>query len=182
MDIRRFDIEGPLFVQLKSFADDRGFFTERFRENLFKEAGLPTHFVQENFSRSKPGVLRGLHYQWNPRQGKFVTCTRGRIFDVAVDIRAGSPTLGRHVSARLDGATPSWLWIPAGFAHGFFVEGNEEADVLYKVDDYWNGGGESGILWNDPDLKIDWPVKTPLLSVKDAQAGSWKDYLKNPRF
>lgn len=182
MEIRRFDIEGPVFAQLKTFGDDRGFFTERYRENAFKEAGLPTHFAQENFSRSKPGVLRGLHYQWTPAQGKLVTCTSGRIFDVAVDIRANSPTKGKHVTVELDGAKPAWFWIPPGFAHGFLVLGTQEADVLYKVDNYWNGQGEAGLQWNDPDFAIDWPVKSPILSPKDAQTGSWKDYLKNPRF
>lgn len=182
MDIRRFEIEGPVLVQLKSFGDERGFFCERFRESLFQEAGLPIRYVQENFSRSQVGILRGLHYQWDQPQGKLVTCMRGCIFDVAVDIRKNSPTRGKHVSVELDGAKPAWFWIPAGFAHGFKVLGQQDADVYYKVDNYWNPKGEAGLRWSDADFGIQWPGESPLLSPKDETAPLWQDYLKDPKF
>lgn len=167
MEIQKFDIEGPLLIHLKTFHDNRGFFVERFNETKFKELGLPTKFIQDNFSRSSYRVLRGLHLQMNPPQGKLVSCTRGEIFDVAVDVRKNSPTFGKHISVNLNGDTPALLWIPAGFAHGFCVTSKEGADVLYKVDNPWTPGGEQSILWSDKDLKIHWPVENPILSEKD---------------
>lgn len=181
MDVKELSLSGLKLITLKSFKDERGFFSERYRENLFKPLGL-VNFVQENFSRSSPKVLRGLHYQWDQPQGKLVTCLRGEIFDVAVDIRKSSPTFGQHVSVQLSGTNPQWLWVPAGFAHGFCVLGNEDADVMYKVNNYWNGAGESGIVWNDPDLKIKWPISDPLLSPKDAVMKTLSEYAKNAKF
>lgn len=182
MKITKFEIEGPILIEPKAFHDDRGFFTERFRVDTFREIGIPNSFIQDNFSISQPGVLRGLHYQYAPPQGKLVTCTSGRIFDVAVDIRSGSPTFGQWVSAELSGEKPSWLWVPAGFAHGFCVIGNQPAGVLYKVDCGWAVGGEGGIRWDDQDLKITWPETNVILSGKDLELPTFTQYTKAPRF
>lgn len=182
MKVTSFAIEGLKLIELTAFEDQRGFFTERFREDLFKKEGLPTGFVQDNFSRSKPGVLRGLHYQFSPPQGKLVTCLSGQIFDVAVDIRQGSQTFGQHVSVELSGDKPAWFWVPAGFAHGFCVMGDRPADVLYKVDNYWGKGGESGIHYADKDLRIEWPVSKPILSEKDLEMQSFSSYRLSPKF
>lgn len=181
MDIQKFHISGLQLIKLKSFHDDRGFFVERYKKQAFSELGLP-EFVQDNFSRSKPSVLRGLHYQWDKPQGKLVTVLKGHIFDVAVDIRQHSPTFGQHVSVELKCSEPTWFWIPAGFAHGFCVLGNETADVMYKVDNYWNGQGESGIVWNDLELNISWPMKDLILSPKDLIMQNFSDYKSNARF
>jgi len=167
MDIKKFSIEGPLLISLKSFKDDRGFFVERFNERNFKAHHLPHSFVQDNFSRSEPGVLRGLHYQLDPSQGKVVSCLNGKIYDVIVDIRKESSTYGQHLGVELSGDNPQHLWIPQGFAHGFCVLGNKAADVLYKVDNYYAPASEVCLLWNDPDLAIDWPLPKPILSAKD---------------
>jgi len=182
VDVKEFKLSGLKLITLKKFGDERGFFCERFKMDPFaKEFGLKG-FVQDNFSRSTAKVLRGLHYQWDQPQGKLVTVTRGSIFDVAVDIRKNSPTYGQHVSVILKDTEPQWFWIPAGFAHGFCVLGDQETDVMYKVDNYWNGKGESGIAWNDPTLKIDWPYMDPELSPKDAVNKSFKDYDSDPKF
>ncbi len=182
MEIKTFDIDGPKLIKLKSFEDSRGFFVERFKKSLFEKSNLPVNFIQDNFSRSKPGVLRGLHYQWDRPQGKLVTCLTGAIFDVAVDIRMKSPTFGKHIGVELKGSEPSVFWIPAGFAHGFCVLGNEFADVLYKVDNEYNSKGENGILWSDSDLKIAWPVREPVLSSKDDELMTFQEYQKRPVF
>jgi len=167
LEIQKFDIEGPLLVRLKTFHDNRGFFVERYHEKKFKEAGLPTNFVQDNFSRSAFSVVRGLHFQNDPAQGKLVTCLNGEIFDVAVDVRPNSPTYGQHVSVTLKGDEPAWFWIPAGFAHGFCVTSKEGADVFYKVDALYAPNTEKSLNWKSPDLKISWPVENPILSPKD---------------
>ncbi len=180
MEIQKFDIEGPLLIKLKTFHDNRGFFVERYNEAKFKELGLPTNFVQDNFSRSSYGVLRGLHFQYNPPQGKLVSCTRGEIFDVAVDVRKGSPTFGKHVSVALHGDNPELFWIPAGFAHGFCVTSKEGADVLYKVDNMWSAAGEGCILWSDEVLGVKWPNPVLKISEKDKNGvpfGQWKNHL-----
>lgn len=183
MEVKTFGIEGLKLIQLKAFSDNRGFFTERFNKETFRKIGLDLDLVQDNFSRSLPGVVRGLHYQYSPVQGKLVTCLSGKIFDVAVDIRKDSPTFGQHISVILDGDSPAWFWIPGGFAHGFCVMGEKSADVLYKVNNYWNGKGENGIIWNDPDLKIPWPdLSKPILSSKDLELQNFKQYQFNPVF
>ena len=181
MDVTRFDIQGPLLIKLRCWADRRGFFVERFASNKMADLGLPT-FVQDNFSRSLPGVVRGLHYQWHEPQSKLVTVLSGEILDVAVDIRSRSPTFGETLSIRLSGDQPAWLWIPAGFAHGFQALGNGNADVMYKVDVPYNPAGEQGILWNDSDLSITWPGVNPILSDKDVTHQSWADYKRAPHF
>lgn len=180
MNCEKFEIEGPLLITSKKFDDDRGFFTERFRVDKWQEF-VPGHkgFVQDNYSWSKFGVLRGMHFQFEPGQGKLVSCVQGAVLDVIVDIRAKSPTLGRHLKVELTGVEPRWLWVPVGFAHGFLVTSAEGAGVLYKVDAYWNGKGEGAIRWNDPDLAIPWPNANPVLSSKDAEAPSFRDYLQS---
>ena len=149
--------------------DSRGFFLERWNERTFASLGLPA-FVQDNHSRSQRGVLRGLHFQAPPHgQGKLVSVVRGRIFDVAVDLRVGSPTYGRWAGVTLDGDQPAWLWLPAGFAHGFLIL-SDEADVLYKVDAGYAPESEGGLAWDDPEVGIDWPREpgvAPILSAKD---------------
>lgn len=173
--MQSFSIVGPKLLKLKKFADERGFFVERFKKVFADELGIQGTFVQDNFSHSKKDVLRGLHYQHSPGQGKLVTCLSGEIFDVAVDIRKNSPTFGQHVSIVLSSEDPALFWIPTGFAHGFVVR-SESADVMYKVDCLYNAKNEGSLIWNDPDLKIDWGVNKPLLSPKDAVAPSFSEY------
>jgi len=182
LNIETFPIEGLKLITLKSFPDSRGFFTERFKTSQFREAGLPTNFIQDNFSRSALRVLRGLHFQWERPQGKLVTCTSGLIYDVAVDIRNGSPTFGKSVGVELSGDQPQWFWIPAGFAHGFCVLGEKDADVFYKCDAEYNAKCEGGIRWSDSDLKVDWPIKDPFVSQRDEIMGTFQDYQKDPKF
>jgi dTDP-4-dehydrorhamnose 3,5-epimerase len=158
------------------FADARGFFVERFNQARWLEAGICADFVQDNHSRSIPSVLRGLHLQHNPEQGKLVSVVRGKIFDVAVDVRASSKNFGKWVGVELDSEKANMLWIPPGFAHGFCVLGNEAADVLYKVSGLYQPGGEVGISWNDPEIAIDWPIKNPILSERDKNLLSLAQY------
>lgn len=165
-------------IELDIYKDDRGFFVERFNNKKFKDLGLSIDYCQDNFSYSIPGVVRGLHYQNNPSQAKLVGCVRGRIWDVAVDIRKNSPTFGKHFGIELSGDNGKLLYIPAGFAHGFCVIGNEPADVSYKVDGQYNKEGEGGIIYNDSDLKISWPVENPIVSNKDALLLSFKEFCK----
>lgn len=180
MNVVRERIDGVLTIQLRSFADERGFFIERFNADAFKAAGLPIDFCQDNHSRSKPGVIRGLHYQTDPAQGKLVGVIRGRIWDVAVDIRPDSPTFGQHVDVELSDENGRLIWMPPGIAHGFCVLGDEPADVLYKVDRPYNKQTEGGILWNDPDLAIAWPVAAPIVSARDRALPSLADYRREP--
>ncbi len=181
LQIETFPITGLKLITLRSFPDSRGFFVERYKQSVFQEAGLPTQFVQDNFSRSSEKVLRGLHYQWDQPQGKLVTCANGRIFDVAVDVRQGSPTFGKSIHVELDGAKPQWFWIPPGFAHGFAVL-SQSADLLYKCTSEYNGKGESGIRWSDPALQIEWPYQDPIVSPKDAEMQSLAQYAQDPKF
>ncbi|MDH3765079.1 MAG: dTDP-4-dehydrorhamnose 3,5-epimerase [Nitrosopumilus sp.] len=158
-----------ILIQAKSFSDDRGFFMESFKESDFKHNKINTKFVQDNFSHSVKGVLRGLHFQKNPKaQAKLVTTLRGKIFDVAVDIRKDSPTYGDWVSEILSEENHKLLYIPEGFAHGFCVL-SEEADVVYKVNQEYSPEHEVGIVWNDPDVNISWPIDKPILLEKDLQ-------------
>jgi dTDP-4-dehydrorhamnose 3,5-epimerase len=173
MNIIKTEIPDVLILEPKVFGDARGFFFESYNEREFRAAiGRDAHFVQDNHSRSSRGVLRGLHYQLPPAaQGKLVRCVAGEVFDVAVDIRKNSPTLGKWVGERLSAENQRQLWIPEGFAHGFLVL-SETADFLYKTTEYYAPEHERCILWNDPELAIDWPLTgAPLISMKD-QAGS----------
>lgn len=173
-------LDGVKIIELKVHGDARGFFVERFNLARFKEAGLPTEFAQDNHSRSAPGVVRGLHFQHTPPQGKLVGCVSGSIYDVAVDVRPSSPTYGNHVGVELSDTNGKLLWVPAGFAHGFSVLGDGPADVMYKVTALYNSPGELGILWNDPAFGINWQVKDPILSERDTKLMTFADYKKNP--
>ena len=182
MEILSTPFAGLKIVQLKIYHDNRGFFVERFNKKLFQELGLPVDYFQDNHSLSTPNVIRGLHFQNNPSQAKLVGCLRGKILDVAVDIRKDSPTLGKYFSIELSGENGKLLFIPEGFAHGFAVLGNEPADVMYKVDNQFSKEGDGGIRFNDPDLKIDWQIANPIISDKDKNLPLFADYLKNPKF
>ncbi len=161
-------LPGLLLIEPKVFSDARGFFYESWNEREFERAGVRARFVQDNHSRSGKGVLRGLHYQIRQPQGKLVCVTEGEIFDVAVDIRRSSSTFGKWEGARLSAQSKSMLWIPVGFAHGFCVI-SDFADVLYKTTDFYAQEHERSILWNDPELRIEWPLSgPPVLSPKDA--------------
>jgi dTDP-4-dehydrorhamnose 3,5-epimerase len=176
MNITDTKINGLKLIQLDLYKDNRGFFVERFNKKSFTELGLPTEYYQDNFSYSLPNVIRGLHYQQNPSQAKLVGCTRGKIWDVAVDIRKNSPTFGQYFAIELSGENGKLLFIPAGFAHGFCVIGDEPADVIYKVDNSYSKEGDGGIAYNDRDLNIKWPIKNPIISVKDQSLPSFKQY------
>ncbi|HSN44780.1 MAG TPA: dTDP-4-dehydrorhamnose 3,5-epimerase [Casimicrobiaceae bacterium] len=155
-------------VEPRVFGDDRGFFYESWNARTLVAAGIDAAFVQDNHSRSRRGVLRGLHYQIEHAQGKLVRCVIGEVYDVAVDLRRSSPTFGRHVGMILSSTNQRMLWVPPGFAHGFVVL-SETADFLYKTTDYWFAEHERTLLWNDPALAIDWRLHdTPLLAAKDA--------------
>jgi dTDP-4-dehydrorhamnose 3,5-epimerase len=167
-------IEGVLILEPKVFGDARGFFFESFNAREFEQAtGVQRHFVQDNHSKSAKGVLRGMHYQAQNSQGKFVRVTQGAVFDVVVDIRPGSSTYGQWSGLELSAENKKQLWIPEGLAHGFLVT-SDSAEFLYKTTDYYNPAFERSLLWNDPDVGIDWPLHlldaAPLLAAKDASA------------
>jgi len=161
------------------FEDDRGFFMEVFRTDQFQELGLPSQFVQDNHSRSAQGVLRGLHFQWDPPMGKLMRVTCGNAYLVAVDIRKGSPTLGQWFGLEVSAQNKKQVWAPAGFARGFCVL-SDFAEIQYKCTGIYNRKSESGIRWNDAALGIRWPVTNPVLSSKDAQAQTLVDWLVRP--
>ena len=162
-------IPDVVLIEPKVFGDERGFFYESWNQRTLKEFGVPADFVQDNHSKSARGVLRGLHYQIQNPQGKLVRCTAGEVFDVAVDLRKSSLTFGKSTSFVLSAENKRMAWIPPGFAHGFCVI-SDVAEFLYKTTNYWSPEFERTLLWNDPALKIDWPLTTnPLLSGKDAQ-------------
>ena len=184
MNVTSTSLPGVLIVEPRVFRDDRGYFLETWSEAKSGPAGLPTVFRQDNLSCSVPKVLRGLHYQFPIPQGKLVGVAFGEVFDVAVDIRVGSPTFGRWVGATLSAESGRQLYIPEGFAHGFLVLGNEPAVFTYKCTNGYDPAGQCSILWDDPDLAIDWPVASPLLSPKDAEAPRLRDVPESrlPRF
>ena len=160
-----------ILVEPRVYTDERGFFLESYQKERFLAAGIAFDFVQDNHSASTQGVLRGLHYQIRQAQGKLVRAVIGEIFDVAVDIRRNSPTFGKWVGAILSAENKHQLWVPPGFAHGFYVM-SERAEILYKATDYYAPQWERSLLWNDPALGIDWPLAAggaPILSGKDAQ-------------
>jgi dTDP-4-dehydrorhamnose 3,5-epimerase len=172
MNLARFDIAGPVLIEPRRFADSRGFFSEVWKASTHAEIGITRSFVQDNHSLSRlKGTLRGLHFQRPPTaQGKLVRCVRGAIFDVAVDIRRSSPHFGQWVGVHLSAENKRQVWVPPGFAHGFAVL-SASAEFLYKTTDYYAPTHERCIVWNDPDLAIDWPLQNaPLLAAKDAQA------------
>lgn len=164
----RLAIPDVILVRPRAIGDARGFFMETYRRADFEAAGLRGEFVQDNHSRtSRKDVLRGLHFQRAPHeQAKLLRCTRGRVFDVAVDVRPGSPTLGRHVAVELSEDDRAMLYVPRGFAHGY-VTLTDDCEVLYKVDADYAAQAEGGVAWNDPDLAVPWPVADPILSDRD---------------
>lgn len=168
-NFERLKIPEVVLIDAEVFVDQRGFFAETYKQSSFASKELAVEFVQDNHSRSKHGVLRGLHYQKKPAaQAKLVSAIRGEIFDVALDIRKGSPSYGHWVAAVLSDQNHRLLFIPEGFAHGFVVL-SDEADVVYKVTAEYSAENERGIIWSDPRLGIEWPIEDPLLSPRDAQ-------------
>ncbi len=174
MKVHETALPGVLLLEPQRFGDDRGFFMETFHARRYAEAGISGTFVQDNFSRSAKGTVRGLHFQEPNAQGKLVQVLAGAVYDVAVDVRRGSPTFGRWVGVELSAENRRQLWVPPGFAHGFCVL-SESADFFYKCTDFYSPSTERSIAWNDPELAIPWPVSAPLLSPKDAAAPRLKD-------
>lgn len=168
MKFTRLEIPDVILIEPDVFGDARGFFTETYHVAKYAEAGITLPFVQDNFSFSRRGILRGLHYQRNQPQGKLVWVARGEILDVAVDMRRSSPTFRKWVSRTLAGANRAQMYVPPGFAHGFVVL-SEEAEVMYKCTDLYDASDDRGVLWNDPDLGIPWPIDNPQVSAKDAK-------------
>lgn len=174
-------VETPLkdvyLIEPKVFGDPRGFFLETWNIDTFREAGFDLDFMQDNHSRSARGILRGLHFQTEHTQGKLVRVTSGEVFDVAVDLRRSSPTLGQWYGVSLSAENHRMLWVPPGFAHGFYVV-SEYADFLYKCTDIYHPPSEKTLAWNDPTVGIEWPVpagEEPLLSAKDVEGDTWDD-------
>jgi dTDP-4-dehydrorhamnose 3,5-epimerase len=163
----------------KVLGDDRGFFMETYRSDNFRDMGLPTEWVQDNHSRSSKGVLRGLHFQWEPPMSKLMRVTRGAAFLVAVDIRKGSPTLGQWFGMEVSAESKKQVYAPYGFARGFCALTNE-CEVQYKCTGIYNSGAESGIYYGDPEIGIEWPIADPTVSGKDAGAQSLKEWLSSP--
>ena len=174
MNVRNTSLPEVLVIEPRIFRDDRGFFIETFSAPKLEGSGIPAEFVQDNHSRSSRGVLRGLHYQLDHPQGKLVHVTRGKIFDVAVDIRRGSPTFGKWFGTELDDENLMSMWIPGGFAHGFCTL-SDVADVTYKCTAAYDAADDRGIAWNDPTIQIDWPIEQPLISAKDASYAPLSD-------
>ncbi len=170
MNVIETKLQGCVVIEPAVFGDDRGFFYEGWNAARFGAQGLPTHFVQHNVSRSQRGVLRGLHYQWpNHVQGKLVSVLEGEVYDVAVDIRRGSPTFGQHVAAILSAENKRHFWVPEGFAHGFLVL-SDYATFTYLCSAPYDHGSDRNLRWDDPQLAIDWPLAEVSLSAKDAAA------------
>ncbi len=175
-------LSGVVVFEPQIFRDPRGFFLESYHQRKFAEIGFTETFVQDNHSRSTQGVLRGLHYQdMTAPMGKLARCTLGAVFDVAVDLRVGSPTFGRWFGVELSADNAKQLWIPAGFAHGFAVL-TDAAELQYKCTNFYAPETEGAVKWNDPDLGIEWPISDPIISQRDQQAMSLKRYLEQPAF
>ena len=173
-------LEGVLLIKPQYFTDSRGFFVESYNKQDFSKAGISDEFVQDNHSKSQKGVLRGLHYQYPHAQGKLIRVIRGSIFDVVVDIRVGSPMYGQYIGVTLHEHEPKMLYIPIGFAHGFLVL-EDNTEVMYKVTDQYYPKGDAGIIWNDPDLHIAWPIgdigiTEPILSEKDTRHPTFSEF------
>jgi dTDP-4-dehydrorhamnose 3,5-epimerase len=181
MKVINTDIPEVLIFEPKLFGDHRGFFVETFQVERYEALGLRRPFVQDNMSRSARGVLRGLHLQYPLTQGKLVSVLRGRVVDVAVDVRLGSPTFGHHVAVELSDDNLRQFWVPRGFAHGFAVL-SESADFFYKCDQVYSPANELAIRWNDPAIGIDWRMTKPALSERDATAPLLKDVAGLPHF
>lgn len=167
MNIIKSKLAGAVIIEPKVFGDDRGFFYETFQKKRYAEAGIADDFVQDNRSKSSKGVLRGLHFQKTKPQGKLVTVTQGEVYDVAVDLRPESATFGQYEAVILSGENKKQFYVPKGFAHGFLVL-SDVAEFQYKCTDYYDPTDEGGLIWNDTDINIAWPLSEPLLSEKDA--------------
>ncbi len=177
--VEKTEIEDVYFIRPEVFGDERGFFTEVYREDVWSRAGMPTSFVQFNHSGSEKNVVRGLHFQWEPPMGKLMRVTRGEAFLVAVDIRKGSPTLGKWVGRTMLADERELFWAPAGFARGFAAT-SDFAEIQYLTTGTYNNQCESGVFWNDPEIGIPWPVENPIVSKKDEEAQSLKQWLERP--
>jgi len=177
--IEQTPIRDVVLVRPEVYQDQRGFFTELYRKDQFEELGLPGAFVQWNHSGTVRGVTRGLHFQWDPPMGKLMRVVRGEAFLVAVDIRKGSPTLGKHVAVTASADNRLGVFAPAGFARGFCAT-SEYAEIMYLCTGCYSSTNESGVLWNDPALGIAWPVRDPILSDKDRKAQTLADWLRRP--
>jgi len=174
MNIKETKLTGVLILEPKVFTDDRGYFLETWNSTRYEQAGIPGPFVQDNISFSKKGILRGLHFQYPQPQGKLIQVLSGEVLDVVVDIRAGSPTYGQWVGEVLSESSHRQMYVPPGFAHGYCVT-SEAALFSYKCTDFYNPATEHGIIWNDPDIGIAWPIAQPVLSTKDAVYPRLKD-------
>jgi dTDP-4-dehydrorhamnose 3,5-epimerase len=172
-------LNGVVVLVPEVFEDERGFFMEAYRADKFAELGLPTDFVQDNHSRSVRNVIRGLHFQWEPPMGKLMRVTLGTAYVLAVDIRKGSPTFGQWVGTEASAENKRQVWAPAGFARGFCVL-SDVAEIQYKCTGIYNNKAESGVLWNDPAIGIEWPTNNPILSAKDAKAQTLAEWAANP--
>ena len=174
MNIEETKLSGVLILKPKVFTDDRGYFFETWNSTRYEQAGIPGPFVQDNISFSKKGILRGLHFQHPQSQGKLIQVLSGEVVDVVVDIRIGSPTYGQWIGEVLSESNHRQMYVPPGFAHGYCVT-SEAALFLYKCTDFYNPATEHGIIWNDPDIGIEWPTAQPVLSSKDAVYPRLKD-------
>ncbi len=181
MQCEQTPLSGVVLLRPKVFGDERGFFLETWNKRVFADAGITTDFVQDNHSRSTQGILRGMHFQTQHTQGKLVRVTAGEVFDAVVDLRADSPTLGQWYGVTLTATGQEMLWVPPGFAHGFYVL-SESADFLYKCSEYYHPESEVSLAWDDPTVGIEWPLvngEQPKLSAKDQQGRRWED---TPKF
>jgi dTDP-4-dehydrorhamnose 3,5-epimerase len=175
-------LEGVLLVDPDFFSDERGFFLESYHRQRFAESGIPDEFVQDNHSRSHANVLRGIHYQdLTAPMGKLLRCTQGGVFDVAVDLRAGAPTFGKWFGVELTATNMRQIWIPPGFGHAFLTLA-DGSEVQYKCTGYYTPSAEGAVAWNDPEIGIEWPVRDPIVSDRDAKAMSLREYLQRPAF
>ena len=175
MKVEKTKLEGVLIITPDVFEDERGFFFESYSKKKFEEAGINVDFVQDNHSHNVKGVLRGLHYQSGAGEVKLVRCTKGKVFDVAVDIRTDSKTFGKWFGVKLTAENKKMIFIPVGFAHGFCAL-SKEAEVQYKCSAYYNKETDVGIMWNDSEINVKWPVKLPIISDRDKNNISFKDY------
>ena len=180
MDIEKGPIEGLLILTPRVLRDERGFFLESYNERSFAEAGITHPWRQDNHVASTAGVLRGLHFQRRPGQAKLIRCVRGRIFDVAVDIRPDSPTLGRWFGSELTAESFRMFYVPVGFAHGYAVL-SEEAEVFYKCSNVYDAAEEDGFRWDDPEVGVEWPLESPIISERDRNCQSFSQTMARIR-
>jgi len=174
------EVKGPVCFTAQCYPDERGFLLQSYVRSDLEARGIPSEFLQAIQSRSRRGTIRGLHFQWDPPQGKLIRCVTGAILDVAVDIRPGSPTVGDHVALEMSGRNGLVFWLPPGFAHGFIAL-EDDTIVLYECTAEWSQSGENGILWNDPALEIEWPGIPPIVSAKDRRNPTLEQWLADSR-